>query len=230
MRLTMRFMIALNNSLSLSLNATCSAAFADEAAVAYSIDLSTGDQAKTDSAITSARGDWSALGTLPNATLLRDITRQTEQVEHRIVINLLGIYNAESVDQFVKTCTILHDADGQVLITDKATASHVAVASAPFLADSQKLRSALSEAFLATVTYVAGSSAGDAHVRGLHRHANLFPLPEQDVPRRHAPTSRAGRGPAADRAAELGIRLLSPIPSSAMPESASPRPTMLRLR
>ncbi len=155
-----------NSSLSLSLNASCGAAFTDEAAVAYSINLSSGDPGKTDAAIASAlHGDWSALGTLPNATLLRDITRETETLEHRIVINLLGIYNAESVDQFVKTCTILHDADGQVLITDKATASHVAVASAPFLADGQKLRSALSEAFLATVTYVAGGSAGDAHIR-----------------------------------------------------------------
>ncbi len=155
-----------DHSLSLSLNAACSASITDEAAASYSVNLSTGDQAKTDAALASAlHGDWSALAALPNAALVRDISRETENIQHKIVINLLGIYNAESVDQFVKKCTILHDADGQVVITDKLTASHVAVASAPFLADGDKLRAALSEAFLATVTYVAGNSAGAAHIK-----------------------------------------------------------------
>ncbi len=164
-----------DSSLSVSLNATCSAAFTDEAAVAYSIDLAGGDSGKTDAAIASAlRGDWSALATLPNVILLRDIARETEKTEHKIVINLLGIYNAETVDQFVKTCTILHDADGQVLITDKVTASHVAVASVPFLADTDKLRSALAEAFLATVTYVAGGSAGSAHIKDFTASQTYF--------------------------------------------------------
>ena len=164
-----------DNSLSLSLNATCSAAFTDEAAVAYSIDLSTGDPGKTDAALAAAlHGNWSSLAALPNATSLRDITRETEKIEHRIVINLLGLYNAESVDQFVKTCTILHDADGQVLVTDKATASHVAVSSVPFLADGDKLRSALSEAFLATVAYVAGGSAGGAHIQDFKATQTYF--------------------------------------------------------
>ena len=158
----------LNHSLSLSMNATCSASLTDEAAVAYSINLSGGDAKKTDTAIAFAlRGDWSALAGLPNATPLRNILRDTEKFEHKIVINLLGIYNAQSVGQFVKSCTVLHDADGQVLITDKETASRVCVASAPLLADADKLRSALSEAFLTTVAYVAGGSgsAGGAKLK-----------------------------------------------------------------
>ena len=40
-----------DHSLSLSLNAACSAAITDEAAVAYSINLSSGDQGKTDAAL-----------------------------------------------------------------------------------------------------------------------------------------------------------------------------------
>ncbi len=164
-----------DHSLSLSLNAACSAAITDEAAAAYSVNLSTGDQGKTDAALASAlHGDWSALAALPNATLIRDVSRETEKREHKIVINLLGIYNAESIDQFVRKCTILHDADGQVLITDKLTASHVAVASAPFLADGDKLRAALSEAFLATVTYVAGNTAGAAHIKDLNVSQTYF--------------------------------------------------------
>ncbi len=164
-----------DTSLSVSLNASCAAAFTDEAAVAYSVDLVGGDSGKTDAAIASAlRGDWSALALLPNVTLLRDIARETEKLEHKIVVNLLGIYNAESIDQFAKTCTILHDADGQVLITDKVTASHVAVASVPFLADADKLRSALAEAFLATVTYVAGGSPGAAHIKDFTASQSYF--------------------------------------------------------
>ena len=66
--------------------------------------LPRGDQGKTDAALASAlHGDWSALAALPNVTLIRDISRETENIQHKIVINLLGIYNAESVDQFVKT-------------------------------------------------------------------------------------------------------------------------------
>ena len=164
-----------DNSLSLSLNAACSAAFTDEAAVAYSVNLSSGDPGKTDAALASAlHGDWSALAALTNATSLRNIARETEKLEHKVVINLLGVYNAESVDQFVKTCTILHDPDGQIVVTDKVTASHVAVASGPFLADADKLRSALSEAFLATVTYVAGSSAGSAHIKDFTASQTYF--------------------------------------------------------
>jgi len=164
-----------DHNLSLSLNAACSAAFTDERAVAYSINLSSGDPGKTDAALASAlHGNWSALAALPNVTILRDITRETEKLEHKIVINLLGIYNAESLDQFVKTCTILHDADGQVVITDKLTASRIAVASEPFLADAHKLRSALAEAFLATVTYVAGGSAGSAHIKDFTASQTYF--------------------------------------------------------
>jgi hypothetical protein len=148
-----------DHSLSLSLNASCSASHTDEAAIAYSIDLPGGDQQQTDAAIASAlRGDWTALGKLPNAKLLRNILRETDKREHKIVINLLGIYNAETIDQFVKSCTILHDEDGQVLVTDKISASHVAVVSMPFLADADKLRSALAEGFLATVAYASGGS------------------------------------------------------------------------
>lgn len=164
-----------DHSLSVALNASCSAAITDEAAVAYSINLAGGDTGKTDAAIASAlHGDWSALGALPNLTRLRDISRETEKLEHKMVINLLGIYNAESVDQFVKSCTILYADGGQVLITDKFTASHVAVASMPFLANTEKLRSALAEAFLATVTYVAGGSAGTAHIKDFTASQTYF--------------------------------------------------------
>src|SRR5271166_2141045 len=81
-----------NHSLTVSLNEICSAAFADETAVAYSVNLAGGDPGKTDAAIASAlRGDWSALAALPNVTLQRDIVGETQKLEHKLVINLLGI-------------------------------------------------------------------------------------------------------------------------------------------
>jgi len=166
------------------LNATCSASVTDEAAVTYSVDLSAGDGATTDAALASAlRGDWSALAALPNVKRLRDIARETERRERKIVVNLLGLFNAETVDQFAKTCTILHDDDGQVVVTDKATASHIAVASEPFRADADKLRSALSQSFLATVTYIAGGSAGTAHIQDVKATQTYFSF-EDTVSRR----------------------------------------------
>jgi len=173
-----------DHSLSLSLNATCSASTTDEAAVTYSIDFSSGDNAQTDAALASAlHGDWSALAALPNAKSLRDITRETEKRESKIVINLLGLYNAETLDQFTKSCTILHDADGQVVVTDKVTASHIAIAAEPFRADPDKLRSALSEGFLATLAYVAGGAAGTAHIGDVKATQAYFSF-KDDVSRR----------------------------------------------
>jgi hypothetical protein len=172
-----------DHSFSVSLNAICSASTTDEAAVTYSVDLSTGDNAKTDEALASAlRGDWSALAALPNAKSLRDITRDTETSERKLIINLLGLYNAETVDQFTKTCTILHDGAGNVVVTDKVTASHLAAAAEPFRADPDKLRSALSEGFLATVTYVAGGSAGTPHIGDVKATQTYFSF-EDDVSR-----------------------------------------------
>jgi hypothetical protein len=165
---------SVDHSLSLSLNASCSASNTDEAAVIYSINLGAGDQQQTDAAIASAlHGDWTALATLSNATLLRNIFRETQKREHKIVINLLGIYNAETVDSFVKSCTILHDEDGQVVVTDKLTTSHIAVASMPFMADADKLRSALSQAFLATVAYSACGS-GSPQIKDFSIHQTYY--------------------------------------------------------
>jgi hypothetical protein len=149
----------LDHSLAISLNAACSASGTDEAAVVYSIDLRGGDAEKTKAAIAAAlRGDWTQLADLPNAGLRRNILKETNQTEHKIVFNLLGIYNAETVGKFVKTCVVLHDGNGQVVITDQQTAARIAVASNRQLADDQKLRKALSQAFLATVSYVAGGA------------------------------------------------------------------------
>jgi len=151
---------AVDRSLSIAVNVACSASFTDEAAVIYSIDLAAGDAAATDAAISAALGgDWTSIDALPNARPLRNVVRDTQAYRHKFAINLLGIYNAVTVEEFVRSSTILHDGGGQVVITDKASASRISVASTPLLADPDKLRKALAEAFLATVTYTAAAGA-----------------------------------------------------------------------
>jgi hypothetical protein len=85
--------------------------------------------------------------------------------KHTIAVNLLGFYNAGAVTEYVKSCTILHDASGQVVLTDVASAKHVAVVGIPYLADAERLRAALAEGFIATVTYGA-SATGALKLKG----------------------------------------------------------------
>src|SRR5581483_149246 len=93
---------------------------------------------------------------------LRNVLIATHESAGKTSLNLLGIYDWASMHDFVRQCRILHDAeDGTVTITDKETAQRIAVASAPFAAQDDKLRSVLEEAFLATLAYTtADSSAG----------------------------------------------------------------------
>jgi hypothetical protein len=150
---------SLDRSVSIALNLACSASRTHEAAMLYSIDLSGGNAAQTDTAIVAAlRGDWTQLDRLPNAQALRNVVRATHEFQHKTIINLLGVYNAESVADFVSSCTILHDENGSVIVTDKATASRIATVQIPYAADPDKLRLALSDAFLATVTYSAAAN------------------------------------------------------------------------
>jgi hypothetical protein len=78
--------------------------------------------------------------------------------KHVMAINLLGFYNAGAVTDYIKCCTVLHDATGQVVLIDEAAAKRVSVADMPYLADAEKLRAALAEGFIATVTYGASAT------------------------------------------------------------------------
>ena len=152
---------SLNRSVSIALNLACSASETHEAAVLYSIDLAGGDAGRTDAAMAAAlHGDWTQLDRLPNARELRNVVKATHEFQHKTTINLLGIYNAGSVSDFVRSCAILRDENGAVFLTDKASASRIASAQTPYAADPDKLRSALADAFLATVTYSAAAAGG----------------------------------------------------------------------
>ena len=161
---------SIDRSLSIAMNVACSAGTTDEASVVYLIDLASGDQDKTDAALGSAlKGNWTALESLPNARALRNVFRETHDFQHSININLLGVYNAETLTDYVSSCKILHGDDGQIVIVDQVKASEIEVSSKSNVADGDKLRSALSREFLSTVTYAA-SAGGPA---GAKLNANL---------------------------------------------------------
>jgi hypothetical protein len=148
----------IDNSIATSINGSCAASKTDESAVVYSIDLSAGDQAATDKAITSAlHGDWTLLENLQNAHPVRNVVRDVRTKGRKIVINLLGFYNAISVSEYVKSCQVLRDPDGQVVLVDKTKASQLRAAGAPKMADAERLRAALGEGFLTTATYAAAA-------------------------------------------------------------------------
>ncbi len=149
-----------DHSFAIAANACCSASDSDQAAVVYEIDLSKGIAATTDAALNNAlKGDWSALDTLPSATRVHHILRDIEDRRHKITFNLLGFYNAGSISDYVKNTTVLHDEHGQATVVDKVSAESLSAQSTPYAADADKLRGALAEAFIATITYGACTSA-----------------------------------------------------------------------
>lgn len=167
-----------DQSISLAMNASCTASVADESAVVYELDLSGTDMSQTDAAISSAlHGDWSRFETLSNARPLRNIVRELHNRKHKLSINLLGLYNATSITDYLKSTTILHDEHGQIALIDKAAAKGLSAGTTPYAAKSDKLRSVLAHAFVATVTY--GASKGKLAVNAftvrqslLEYHAN----------------------------------------------------------
>ncbi len=148
-----------SSNLAVALNGACAASTTDESAIVYRIDLSSANTLETDSALNSAlKGDWTLLDSLPNSRKLRNICKEIHDRQHKIDVNLLGFYNAVSIADYWKSCTILHDENGQIVLIDKAGANSLKAATTPYRANGEKLRSALAQQFLATVTYAAATS------------------------------------------------------------------------
>ena len=145
---------ALNRGLSAQVNATCSAAETDEAAVLYDVQLNTGDTTATDHAVGLAlHGDWTELGTLPNVKCHRNIAVETADKKRAVSVNLFGFYSATSVNEYLDSLTVLVDDSGQISISDKLNASRISASVSPYAADTNRLRRALVEDFLCTATY-----------------------------------------------------------------------------
>ncbi|HEV3330654.1 MAG TPA: hypothetical protein VG096_06725 [Bryobacteraceae bacterium] len=121
---------SLDHSLAISLNAACSAAHSDEAAMVFEVDSTAGDPASTRQALATAlTGDWTKLAALPNVKPIRNLVTETIEKKFSLNFNLLGLYNYRSVGDFLLSMKVLrNDDDGSVVITDTATAKRITTA------------------------------------------------------------------------------------------------------
>lgn len=162
-----------DESIAIALNASCTASESDEAAVIYELDLSAGDAEATDAALGAAlRGDWVPFETLANAKPVRHILREAAKSNHKININLLGLYNATSISEYLRSTTVIQDEHGQISLVDQVRAKTLSAGTTPYAAKADKLRGALARDFLATVTY--GACAGRLGVLGFTVHQSML--------------------------------------------------------
>ena len=153
---------SISQGLNVSTNASAAATFGDDSAVVYSVDL-TGDRASTDEALNAAiAGDWTLLS--QRAKELKNVVGTNRENKFTFSFNLLGIFDYESVADFVKTSTVLRSDDGSITITDQATAKRITVVSEPFRADAKKLRKILYEKLTPTLAYVVAGGSKTANV------------------------------------------------------------------
>ena len=149
---------AIERSLALSIQEELQLIASQEAAFLYEISLNDlGVDGRT--AIQGAlRLNLSALTgsaqPLPHGIReIQNLFTTTRTKRHTLKLNLLGIYNFDSISDLTLKGTVLTDpASGEVLITDAATATRVS-GTVNFLADSDKLRKVLAQSFLITAAY-----------------------------------------------------------------------------
>jgi hypothetical protein len=154
---------SLDHSLAISLNAACSAAHSDEAALVFEVNTAAGDPTSTRQALAAAlAGDWTKLAAvppLPNVKPIRNVITETIGKKFSLNINLLGLYNYRSVGEFLLSMRVVkNEEDGSVVITDTATAKRITTASTPLAAKPDQLRMVVFESFLATASYKALSA------------------------------------------------------------------------
>jgi len=149
---------AIQRNLQLSIEEELQALTSQEAAFLYEISLNDlGPEGH--SAIQNAlRLNLSALSesaqSLPRGIReIQNLLTTTRTKRHTLKVNLLGIYNYDSINDLTLKGTLLTDpASGEIVITDGATATRVA-GGVNFLADPDKLRKLLAQSFLITAAY-----------------------------------------------------------------------------
>lgn len=149
----------IQRKLELALNFELSETNSSEAAFDYEIDLGKLKEDGRQAIHNALDGDLSALvqneAALPaGLTLRRSIFTETKKKKHTFKLNLLGIYNFISISTLTLKGKVLFVPEtGELVITDRATASRIAASTSNFAADHTKLRKVLAESFLVTVAY-----------------------------------------------------------------------------
>lgn len=130
-----------------------------EAAFLFDFELNRLDETGRKALHNALDGDLSGLavknGQLPvGVHLVRSIFTDIQSKKHTLKFNLLGIFNFISVSSLILKGQVLFEpATGELIITDKATASRIAASTFNFAADSEKLRKVLAESVLVSVAY-----------------------------------------------------------------------------
>ncbi|MEG9436485.1 hypothetical protein JAO29_09955 [Edaphobacter sp. HDX4] len=154
---------AVDRSLSIAMSASFSSSDIHEAAFLVSVNLRGGEPFATDQAMNAAlHGDWTLLANLAekkqNVTLLRDLTVETTSKKGLIQINLLGFYTFEQISSYLQTSTVLIDENGDLTITDEATAKDLKIVGKSYAEARDQLSKAMMDSFIATAVYkVIGS-------------------------------------------------------------------------
>lgn len=129
------------------------------AAFLFDVELNKLDETGRKALHNALGGDLSGLATheqqLPaGVSLVRSIFTEIQKEKHALKLNLLGIYNFISVSTLILKGTVMFEpATGELIITDTATASHIAASTLNFAADSEKLRKVLAESVMITAAY-----------------------------------------------------------------------------
>jgi hypothetical protein len=149
---------AIQRNLALSTEAELHALSSQEAAFLYEINLNDLGADGRNAIQDALKLNLSALvesgESLPHGIReVQSLLTTTRKKGQTLKLNLLGIYNYASTNDLTLKGSILTDpASGEVLITDNATATRVSGA-VNFLADPDKLRKVLAQAFLITAAY-----------------------------------------------------------------------------
>lgn len=149
----------ISRNLEVALGFELSSQGTSEAAFLFEIALKKLDEAGRKALHNALDGDLSGLATreeqLPaGVSLVRSIFTEIQKERHALKLNLLGIYNFISVSTLILKGTVMFEpATGELIITDKATASRIAASTFNFAADSEKLRKVLAESVLITAAY-----------------------------------------------------------------------------
>lgn len=150
---------AVSRKLELAAGLELGAASSDAAAFDYDIDLAGLGADGREALHKALDGDLTALAggaaAMPaGITLRRSIFTEMHEKKHTFKLNLLGIYNFISIGSLTLNGRVMFVPEtGDLLITDKATASHVQAAASSFAADQDKLLKVLAESFLITAAY-----------------------------------------------------------------------------
>jgi hypothetical protein len=179
----------ISRKLELALSFELDALGSSEAAFLFEIEPGKLDPSGRKAIHDALDGDLSGLKSeneLPQGiSLVRSIFTEIQKKKHALKLNLLGIYNYISVSTLMLKGTVMFEsATGELVITDKATATRIAASTFNFAADSEKLRKVLAESVLITAAY-RGSNlvAQPPELKISHSYFELHTKTDQTVMR-----------------------------------------------